>query len=44
MDKELPISPWPEWKIVSKIGEGSLEECIKLRELRRDVLFTRQLR
>ena len=23
MDKELPVSAWPEWKIVEKIGEGS---------------------
>ena len=23
MDKELPLSPWPEWKIIDKTGEGS---------------------
>ena len=23
MDHSLPVSPWPEWEIVSKIGEGS---------------------
>ena len=23
MDKELPVSAWPEWKIIEKIGEGS---------------------
>ncbi|MBQ1311493.1 MAG: protein kinase [Blautia sp.] len=23
MDRELPISPWPEWKIIEKTGEGA---------------------
>lgn len=32
MDKELPVSAWPEWKIIEKIGEGSLERCIRHRE------------
>ena len=26
MDKELPVSAWPEWKIIEKIGEGSFGE------------------
>ena len=29
MDKELPISPWPEWKLISKIGEGSFGRVYK---------------
>ena len=44
MDKELPISPWPEWKIVEKIGEGSFGKVYKARRTEQDVLFTRQLR
>ncbi|MBP3902182.1 MAG: serine/threonine protein kinase [Blautia sp.] len=23
MDMNMPVSPWPEWEIISKIGEGS---------------------
>ena len=23
MDMDMPVSPWPEWEIISKIGEGS---------------------
>ena len=29
MDKELPVSVWPEWKIVEKIGEGSFGKVYK---------------
>ncbi len=29
MDRELPISPWPEWKIISKAGEGSYGRVYK---------------
>ena len=29
MDKELPASVWPEWKIVEKIGEGSFGRVYK---------------
>lgn len=29
MDKELPVSVWPEWKIIEKIGEGSFGKVYK---------------
>lgn len=29
MDKELPVSAWPEWKITEKIGEGSFGKVYK---------------
>lgn len=29
MDRELPVSVWPEWKIVEKIGEGSFGKVYK---------------
>ena len=29
MDRELPISPWPEWKIIGKAGEGSYGRVYK---------------
>ena len=29
MDRELPISPWPEWEIVEKVGEGSFGAVYK---------------
>ncbi|MDO5135780.1 MAG: serine/threonine-protein kinase [Eubacteriales bacterium] len=29
MDKDLPVSVWPEWKIVEKIGEGSFGKVYK---------------
>lgn len=29
MDRELPVSAWPEWKIVEKIGEGSYGKVYK---------------
>ena len=28
MDKQLPVSVWPEWKITEKIGEGSFGKRI----------------
>lgn len=31
MDKQLPVSAWPEWKIVEKIGEGSFGKVYKAR-------------
>ena len=29
MDKDLPVSAWPEWKIIEKIGEGSFGSVFK---------------
>ena len=29
MDRELPVSVWPEWKIIEKIGEGSFGKVYK---------------
>ncbi len=29
MDLNMPVSPWPEWEIVSKIGEGSYGSVYK---------------
>lgn len=29
VDKELPVSVWPEWKIIEKIGEGSFGKVYK---------------
>ena len=34
MDKELPVSAWPEWKIVEKIGEGSFGQVYKAQTYR----------
>ena len=31
MEKQLPVSVWPEWKIVEKIGEGSFGKVYKAR-------------
>ena len=29
MDKDVPVSVWPEWELIEKIGEGSFGKCIK---------------
>lgn len=39
MDKELPVSPWPEWKIVEKIGEGSFGKVYKAQRCERGKTF-----
>ena len=35
MDKELPVSAWPEWKIIEKIGEGSFGKVYKAQRTER---------
>ena len=39
MDKELPVSAWPEWKIVEKIGEGSFGQVYKAHRTERGKSF-----
>ena len=44
MDKELPVSAWPEWKIIEKIGEGSFGKVIKRSAQNGENLSIQQLR
>lgn len=44
MDKDVPVSVWPEWELIEKIGEGSLGKCIKQSGQNEAVLFTPQSR
>ena len=39
MDKELPVSAWPEWKIIEKIGEGSFGKVYKAQRTERGTSF-----
>ena len=39
MDKERPVSAWPEWKIVEKIGEGSFGQVYKAQRTERGKSF-----
>lgn len=39
MDKELPVSVWPEWRIVEKIGEGSFGKVYKAERCERGRSF-----
>ena len=39
MDKELPVSAWPEWKITEKIGEGSFVKVYKAQRTERGKSF-----
>ena len=39
MDRELPVSAWPEWKIVEKIGEGSFGKVYKAQRTERGKSF-----
>lgn len=37
MEKRVPISPWPEWEIMEKIGEGSFGKVYKAQSIRNGV-------
>lgn len=39
MDKQLPVSVWPEWKIVEKIGEGSFGKVYKAQRSEQGTTF-----
>ena len=39
MNKELPVSAWPEWKITEKIGEGSFGKVYKAQRTERGKSF-----
>ncbi len=39
MDREHPVSPWAEWKIVEKIGEGSFGKVYKAQRSERGKFF-----
>lgn len=39
MDRELPVSAWPEWKIIEKIGEGSFGKVYKAQRTERGKSF-----
>ncbi len=39
MDKEVPVSVWPEWKLVEKIGEGSFGKVYKAKRTERGRSF-----
>ena len=39
MDKELPVSAWPEWKIVEKMGDGSFGQVYKAQRTERGKSF-----
>lgn len=39
MDKQLPVSVWPEWKITEKIGEGSFGKVYKAQRVVNEKVF-----
>ena len=39
MEKQLPVSMWPEWEIVEKIGEGSFGKVYKARRTEQGKTF-----
>lgn len=39
MEKQLPVSVWPEWEIIEKIGEGSFGKVYKARRTEQGKTF-----
>lgn len=39
MDKDVPVSVWPEWKLIEKIGEGSFGKVYKAKRTERGRSF-----
>lgn len=39
MDRQLPVSVWPEWKIIEKIGEGSFGKVYKAQRTVNEKVF-----
>lgn len=39
MDKDVPVSVWPEWKLVERIGEGSFGKVYKAKRTERGRSF-----
>ena len=39
MDKDVPVSVWPEWELIEKIGEGSFGKVYKAKRTERDRSF-----
>ena len=39
MDKDVPVSVWPEWELIEKIGEGSFGKVYKVKRTERGRSF-----
>ena len=39
MDKDVPVSVWPEWELIEKIGEGSFGKVYKAKRTERGFLL-----
>ena len=39
MDKDVPVSVWPEWELIEKIGEGSFGKVYKAKRTEREAAF-----
>ena len=39
MDKDVPVSVWPEWELIEKIGEGSFGKVYKAKRTERGRSF-----
>ena len=38
MDKDFPVSVWPEWELIEKIGEGSFGKVYKAKRTERHIV------